>query len=68
MNVQQVVEQAKHVGDAASITAVLSAWLGVLSTGATILATLLAAAWTLGRLIEMYTGKKIHELRKKKDG
>ncbi len=51
-------EQLKHLADAASIGTVFAAWLGVFSTGLTVLATLLAIAWTGIRIYETDTVQK----------
>lgn len=48
-------EQFKHLADAASITTVIAAWLGVFSTALTIIATAAALVWTCIRIFETKT-------------
>jgi len=62
---QRAVENIKHTVDAVSVTTVGVIWLGDLQLITATIAAILTGVWTVGRLVEMYTGKKIHELRKK---
>ena len=48
-------EQGKHLADAASITTVIAAWLGVFSTVLTIMATAATFVWFLIRIYETKT-------------
>lgn len=51
-------EQFKHLADAASIGTVFAAWLGVFSTGLTVIATIFAIVWTGIRIYETPTVQK----------
>jgi hypothetical protein len=57
---QQIMEAGKHVADGAAAGTMLGSLLGYLPEAA----ALFTIVWTLFRIIEMWTGKKIHELRK----
>lgn len=52
MIVQQPEQAMKSIIDGVSISTVVISWMGVLSTGLTIVSTSLVIAWTIMRIIE----------------
>ena len=56
---QQIVETIKHLGDVVAAGTVIGTLIGYLPA----IAALFTIVWTALRIVELWTGKKLHQVR-----